>query len=196
MKLLSSSPPPVSSVSASATSATTSDRRSACPCLSVVPPRPLSFSITWRSPRELCSAGTSPKRTPVTSATVAVNSTTVPSMRQIRRRAGCSPDSAPPARGCWRPPGTVRARRPPTASIRLSTSSPRTSTPRSAPSAVRIATSFCRDAARASSRFATFTHAMSSTSPTAPSSTSSAGRMFPVFASVSVVRPSVQSGEN
>ena len=50
---------------------------------------------------------------------------------------------------------------------------------RSAPSADRIAISLMRTAARASSRFATFAHAMSSTKPTAPSSTSSAGRMRP-----------------
>ena len=39
----------------------------------------------------------------------------------------------------------------------------------------RIANSRCRDVARASSRFATLTHAISRTRPTAPVSTSSAG---------------------
>ena len=47
---------------------------------------------------------------------------------------------------------------------------------RAAPSAVRIASSRARALPRASSRFATFAHAMSSTKPTAASSTSSAGR--------------------
>ena len=45
---------------------------------------------------------------------------------------------------------------------------------RPAPSARRIATSRCRALARASRRFATFAHAMSSTNPTAPRMTSSA----------------------
>ena len=49
---------------------------------------------------------------------------------------------------------------------------------RLAPSAMRTAISFCRSTARASSRLATFAHAISSTSATAPVSRSSAGRMF------------------
>ncbi len=49
----------------------------------------------------------------------------------------------------------------------------RTSRARPAPSAARTATSRIRDCARASWRLATFTHAISSTKPTAPSSTNS-----------------------
>ena len=56
---------------------------------------------------------------------------------------------------------------PPTsASIRLSVSNWRTRRPRPAPSASRIAISFCRPVERASSRFATLAHAMRSTRPT------------------------------
>jgi hypothetical protein len=62
-----------------------------------------------------------------------------------------------------------------------------------APSALRIATSLMRDAARASSRFATLAHAMSSTNATAPSSTSSAGRIRPLTFSFIGVTLSVQS---
>src|SRR5438552_346011 len=49
----------------------------------------------------------------------------------------------------------------------------------------RSAISFCRTAARARRRFATFAHAIRSTNPTAPSSTSSAGRMSPTTSSCS-----------
>ena len=57
-------------------------------------------------------------------------------------------------------------------STRLSTMSWRTSRQRPAPSAARMPTSRSRAVARASSRFATFAHAISSTMPTAPSSIS------------------------
>ena len=50
---------------------------------------------------------------------------------------------------------------------------------RPAPNAVRTATSFSREAARASSRLATLAQAISSTKATAPSRTSSAGRTLP-----------------
>ena len=50
----------------------------------------------------------------------------------------------------------------------LSVSNCRTMRPRPAPSAARTAISRCRAVARASSRFATFAHAISSTSVTAP----------------------------
>jgi hypothetical protein len=55
--------------------------------------------------------------------------------------------------------------------------------PRVAPSASRTAISFRRDDDRASIRLATLAAAISSTSPTAPSSTSRAGRMSPVSCS-------------
>ena len=61
----------------------------------------------------------------------------------------------------------------------LSVSSCRTSRCHPAPSAVRIATSFCRPLARVSRRFATLAQAISSTSATDPSSTSNARRTLP-----------------
>ena len=61
----------------------------------------------------------------------------------------------------------------------LSVSSCRTRRCQPAPSAVRIATSFCRPVARVSSRLATLAQAMSSTSATEPSSTSTARRTSP-----------------
>ena len=63
-----------------------------------------------------------------------------------------------------------------TASSTLSVSSWRTSTPRPAPSAARIASSRARTVARAISRLATFATTISSTQSTAPSSTISGVR--------------------
>ena len=74
---------------------------------------------------------------------------------------------------------------PATASTRLSASICITSRRRPAPSAVRIATSFSRTDARTSSRFATFAHAISTTTPTAASSVRSAGRIAPTTCSCS-----------
>ena len=70
-------------------------------------------------------------------------------------------------------------------SRRLSVRNCRTSRARPAPSADRTATSRVRDCARASSRFATLTQAISSTKVTAPSSTSSAGRTLRTIRSCS-----------
>ena len=63
-------------------------------------------------------------------------------------------------------------------SSKLSVSSCRMTRPRAAPSATRIAISRRRTAARASSRFATFAQAISSTSPTITISATSARRYF------------------
>ena len=60
------------------------------------------------------------------------------------------------------------SRAPPAASSKLSINNWPTSRDRLAPSDVRIAISFSRAAARASSMFATLLHAMSSSNPTAP----------------------------
>ena len=69
------------------------------------------------------------------------------------------------------------------ASRPLSTISCRTMRARLAPSAARSARSRSRRAMRASSRLATLAQAISSTKPTAPISTPSAGRMPPVSSS-------------
>jgi hypothetical protein len=55
--------------------------------------------------------------------------------------------------------------------------------PRPAPSAMRIATSFCRAAARASSRFDRLAQTISITMATAPASTHAASRMLPLTCS-------------
>ena len=68
-------------------------------------------------------------------------------------------------------------------STRPSVSSCRNSRPRVAPSAVRTAYSRARESARATSRFARFAHAISSTNPTAACSTTSASLMLPMMSS-------------
>ena len=68
--------------------------------------------------------------------------------------------------------------------------------PREAPSDERTAISRRRDTPRASSRLATFTHAMSSTRPTAPNSNSSAGRTFPVICPCSGTTRALQPVSN
>ncbi len=72
---------------------------------------------------------------------------------------------------------------PATASSVLSVSSCRTSRPRPAPSAARIASSRSRPSIRASVRLATFAQAISSTSPVMPSRISSSSRAPLVSAS-------------
>ena len=74
---------------------------------------------------------------------------------------------------------------PAAARTRLSVRSCRASRARLAPRAVRTAISELRRVARIRSRFATFAHAISVTSPTAPSSISSAGRTSPTRVSAS-----------
>ncbi len=63
----------------------------------------------------------------------------------------------------------------------LSTSNCRTIRTRDAPSATRMLISLARCADRASSRLATFAHAMSSTKPTAPISARKINRIGPPF---------------
>ena len=70
----------------------------------------------------------------------------------------------------------------------LSVRNCRTSLARLAPSAARTATSRRLPAARDSSKFATFAHAMSSTKLTALSNTSNAGRMSPLIISRRPIR--------
>ena len=189
-KLRISSAAPTSSTSASAISATTSAERMRL-WRTPVPERPLaSFSVDTRSGFEVCSAGNRPNSRPVISETPIVKAMT-------RQSSGGMTTAAPLAsvrRGMF--PGTsisnprtpaaprARPRTPPhPASSTLSVSSWRTTRPRAAPIAERTANSRWRPAARASSRLATFAHAISSTSATAPNSTSSAVRTSPVVAS-------------
>ena len=141
-----------------------------------------SLSAPCRSGRDSAIAGASPKAMPVPMATAAVNSNTRQSSPTSATRgndAGLSASRASmpqPANSTPSPP-PMRER------TRLSVSSCRTSRQRLAPSAVRMAISFWRAAARASSRLATLAQVMIRTKPTAPSSTSSGNRTLPTIAS-------------
>ena len=121
----------------------------------------------------------------------AVNASTVPLTPTACRRGrldglSCTSASTPQT-------ATSRPSAPPTAaSSTLSVSSCRTRRARPAPSARRIAISRWRTDERASSRFATFAQAISSTQPTAASSVSSAGRTSPTRSSCSGMTRSAQ----
>ena len=84
--------------------------------------------------------------------------------RQLRQRVG---SHAPRARAAPSQPTTTPPTHPAALSSRLSVRSCLTMRTRLAPSAARIASSRCRAAVRASSRWATLPHAISSTSATA-----------------------------
>ena len=149
-------------------------------CRRLVPPRP---AVSVRSCRRSTSldrnAGRMPKITPVSAETTRAKTSTVPSRCTTSARGSATAAFARIARSpkyAMMSPNTPPA----SASRMLSVRSCRMRRSRSAPRAVRIATSRVRPAARASNRFATFAHAMSSTMPTAVSSSISAGRTRPV----------------
>ena len=134
--------------------------------------------------RAACQAGTRPKTRPVTIETPSVKASVQPStaMSAARGRSGGA------IAATARTPNAARAR--PTTllrpeSSRLSTSSWRTIWNRVAPSARRTAISDCRVAARASSMCATLAQAISSTKPTATSSTVRPSRVWPTTRSLS-----------
>ena len=131
-----------------------------------------AFTASVKSVRAAWSAGATPNRIPVTSATPAVNAKTRQSIPTVASRgvsAGSiafSHDMAPAANSSPLDP-------PATPSRTLSVRSCRQTRQRPAPSAARIAISFCRTAERASNRLATFAQAINRTRPTAPSRTNS-----------------------
>ncbi len=144
----------------------------------VVAPRPASWSTSVRFGRIARHAGTSPTSTPDATAIAAVNASTgrsIPiwsargTVAGIRRRSTRTPAHARPR------PTTA----PEAASSPLSTSDRRTSARRPAPRAARIEKSLDARAERASIRFETLAHAMSSTRPTAPRSTHNVRPMPP-----------------
>ena len=125
-----------------------------------------------------------PNPSPVTSVSSAVNPSTDLSMPMSRARGRYSRASSPSA---LVPQAAISnpTSPPSVASSTLSVSICRMSRRRLPPIAVRMAISRSRVVARASSRLATFAQPISSTNPTAPSSTSSAGRTFPTTRSAS-----------
>src|SRR5271168_1042567 len=177
-KLSISNPAPVSSTSAAATSATISAERNLPRFPPPDEPRSPSFKDSCNCLPAACIAGARPKTIAVTAHKNSANKRTVGSTRTSARRGtlvsfternnGISPDARP-----------IPSTPPENASTKLSESSCATIRPRDAPNAFRRASSFSRAVPRASKRFATFAHAMSKTSPTAPSSTSNERRVPP-----------------
>ncbi len=161
-------PETTSSANDSAISPTTS-QRDMRPMRRLVDPRPSSFSNGSTSPRDARSAGTRPATSAASTVTAVTKSRTVPSMRMSSQKGG---DVSAMLRVKIRTPACAMATPSPapvTASTNTSTSVLRITWPRDAPRAVRTATSRVRSAARASTRFATLTQAMTSTSSTAAS---------------------------
>ena len=169
-KLRANNPAPTSSTSDSATCPATSVIRSrACPTLAD------TFDAWSFSASEIpmpcdvrvdCSAGARPNKIPVASDSPSVNNSTRKS--GVLESASFVPEpgrnfrSTRPLQYAIANPAAPPA----SASVVLSTSNCRITLARPAPSASRTAISFCRAAARASNRFATFAHAISITSPT------------------------------
>ena len=169
-------PAPISRTSASAISAATS-----APCVRwrvPLPPRPPSFKVPCRSRRAVLSAGVNPKKSPASNDSAAAKIKTRPSTPTSSARgsvAGSAPSIArvPVAASSTPSPPPIAA------SNVLSVKSCWTIRLCPAPRAARIENSCARLLARTSKRFATFTHAISSTKPTAPDSTNRNVCTFP-----------------
>ena len=137
-----------------------------------------------RSTRAARNAGARPKRMPVRIDTANVNASTRPSRPIASSRGifpGLMPRIAPRVSAATSSPATPPMRPSSADSVR----SWRTSRCQPAPSATRTAISFWRAVARVSNRFATFAHAMSSTSVTEPITTNTARRTLPTTDSTS-----------
>ena len=147
------------------------------------------MSVSGRFVRDVWSAGTAPINSPVATEMPNVKAITTASMRMSAARGmlGTIATSDRTLQYAMPRPRMLPA----SDSMTLSVRSCLMSTQRSAPNAVRIATSFCRDVTRARSRLATLAQAISRTKPTAPRRTSSAGRMLPVDSSSSDFTTSV-----
>ncbi len=181
----------MSTITAIATSATTSAPRRRRRGEVVSVPRAASPRADCGSALDCRRAGNSPTRTPVTSASAAAKIMTLASIRAVSRRgmfpglsesSNCRPAAATPS------PSAVPA----VVSTSVSTRSCWTSRRRLAPRAARTASSRRRDAPRASMRFATLVQAMSNTHATAPNSTIKPRRTSPIICSVSDMDPSRQ----
>ena len=177
-----SNPAPISSTNETATSPMTNKPRSRFPLLPPPASRPPSFNVSFRFKWEDWRAGARPNPIPVTMATNAVKISTLASMLIV---CTCAIVAGMNVFSIRMPP-TARSKpnpAPNTASKTLSVRNWRVTRERLAPSASRSAISFCRTAARASSRFATLAQAMRRTNPTAPSKMRSAGLMSPTTSS-------------
>ena len=185
-KLLMSRPAPIRSTNATPISPTTRRSR-ARPRARPGVPRVPSRSASFRSGREESRAGRTPNRRPVRTDTPSVNRSTRASTTIGRKRgtsAGMESCRRSTPHSASRAPKTPPARD----SMTLSVRSCRRRRARPAPNEARIAISFCRAAARDSSRLATLAQAMSRTKATAPRRISRAVRTSPTISSWSGMR--------
>ena len=176
-KLRSIRPVPIRSTNARATSDTTKALRRRLRRRPSAPRSPsLRDSVRWIL--EAWNAGANPKINPVATEAMTVKINTDSSMRMspaLGKLSGTINLSRLIPQVATRTPSAPPAK----ASARLSVTSWRMRRRRVAPKAERIATSRCREVARASKRFATLAQPISSTKATAPKRTSRAERKLP-----------------
>ena len=161
-------PAPMSATRARATWETTRTPRIRPPPMPPLPCLPPCLRTSFRSGSDNFQAGITPKSIPVRTVTPKVNIKTVPSNDRFTaswfKNGGRKDHNKSRAQNATKSPAT-----PPTADrTMLSVRSCRISRLRPAPNAVRIPTSRPRIEARARSRLARFTQAISNTKPTAP----------------------------
>ena len=180
-------PEPVTSMSASATSAMTRVERRRTSARPVPLPVLPSLSVPPSSGDAPRSAGRTPAAITASAVTTMVpRATSQPTLISLAR--GRSFAAAPLIHSPPQSAPMLPATAPAPTSTRLSARRSRASSRRRAPSAVRTASSRARVAARASERFATFTHAMRSTSATAPVRSRSCGPTLPITSADTGVR--------
>jgi hypothetical protein len=161
-------PAPVRRVSASANSPMTSALRKRCRP-APVPERPPSFSASAGSTRVAYHAGAQPNSSPASVDAASENRSTGRFRLRSASEGSVSWGMAATSARRATTPTPIPSTPPVSASSRFSVRNCAKMLRREAPSAARSATSFCRVVPLASSRLATFTHAISSTNPTAPS---------------------------
>ena len=177
-KLRISSPEPISTSTASATSDTTRALRSSLPGRPAVPPRPPSVRAAFRFTPDARIAGRIPNRIPVASEAPKANTKSRASNRASWSLGMLSGPSR--AASSVAPRASTSPAAPPASDrIVLSARSCPAMRPRVAPMAARTASSFRRPVPRASSKLATLAQAISSSNPTAPARISRGWRAGP-----------------
>ncbi len=184
-KLRTSNPAPISRTTASAISVTTRALRKRW-LAEPATVEPVSFRVRCRFGRENFSAGAIPKSSAVKKPTAVTKMSVVPSTLTCSMR-GISPGLKATSRLTHQRASRIPIPHPRIAISKLSVSSCRSSLPRPAPIAARIANSRSRSAPRASRRFAMFVHAIKRTKATAPRRIKSASRHLPFRCSGSVI---------
>ena len=189
-KLLVSKAAPIIRTTASETSETIKNARSRFCRNPPVMPRPLSFSDSFGLMRDACNAGARPKTIPVAAETNRAK----PRTRQstlISRMRGTFSGMSETSRGVPQRASSNPTKPPVNDNKTLSVSSCLMMRQRPAPSARRIAISFCRAEARINSRLATLAQAINRTNATVVRITSNKRRMLPTICFCNSIRLTV-----